>query len=135
MGLVLFFDSLVNRYPSKWAQLVFQLNLVKNVAFKTAIEKVQNGEEGILAIAERKFLQLLLFPGAKTCFKILENDKMSFTTRFKKRGRFNSIEAPPWYLELRFIVPTSNQCESFFFVAKYAIGSRRAGALRPNIES
>ena len=39
------------------------------------------------------------------------------------------------YLDLRFIVPTSNLCERFFSVAGYALDDRRKRLLPSNLES
>lgn len=82
---------MLEKYWPPRARLGLQSSLIKNVAFETAIGKIQNDEGGISTAAERKVLQYLLLPAAETCSNMSGNDKLSFTAPFWKLRRFNSM--------------------------------------------
>lgn len=133
-GARVLLHGILEKYLSIGAHLELQNNLIENFAYETAIENVRNDEEVTFTVAEQKSLQHLLLPAAETCSDMSENEIQSFADRLLKRRRVNRIKTPSNYFDLHFIVPTSNQFERLFSVAKYELGSRKAGVQSFNIE-
>jgi len=60
---------------------------------------------------------------------------MSLTERALKRRKVRSDQSPENYMDLRFIIPTSNICERFLSVAGNALTDRRQSMLPVNFEN
>lgn len=63
-----------------------------------------------------------------------EEAVLSFAQRAMKRQKVSSFQRTK-YIDIRFLLPTSNLCERLFSKAGYAFNERRRGILPSNFES
>lgn len=61
--------------------------------------------------------------------------KGSLAERALKRRRMNAVEAHNCYVDISFIIPTSNLCERLFSKAGYALNDSRQGTLPAHFEA
>lgn len=129
------YEGVIEKHPSTRLRLGARSNLVENHAFESEICKVQAGGEDSLNAAERKSMQKLTSSDVVIENEEVQNESLSFADRLLKRHRFSTVPKKSKYIDLRFILATSNICERLFSLAGYAMGSRRMGVLPTNIES
>ncbi len=63
-----------------------------------------------------------------------ENETISFAERATKKRKVQT-GSKLTFLDLRFLLPTSNLCERFFSKAGYGLSDQRRGLLPANFES
>lgn len=131
----LLFEGVMDKHPSTRSRLGTRSNLVDNPIFENAVAKVQAANEAALTSSERKSIAHLLRDEQSRPQEDTGSEGFSFAERLLKRRRLNESQQKSRYLDLRFILATSNLCERLFSLAGHAIGSRRKGSLPSNIES
>lgn len=128
-------DGVIESFPSLHSRLSTSSNLVDNLHFEAAIIKIQRGHERNLSFGELKAVQHLHRLESIGFEEPLEKPELSFAQQLLKPCRRNTASEKSKYLDLRFILASSNICERVFSAAGYGIGPRRKRTLLQNIES
>lgn len=120
------FDSVMDEYPDTTPRLSTSASILYSPVFESAVVKVQLGKAAALSRDERSALEEFrtpeLIPSESSAGATL-----SLAERALKRQRRESVDGYKNFINLRFLLPTSNICERLFSVAGNALHSRRAG--------
>lgn len=119
------FDAVIEKTPSTRVRLGDCSNSVEIIVFEIAVCKVQNGEENTLTVAEPKSLQQLLNLERRADANKMQSDNLDFAARFLKRCRLSAAPNKSRYMDLRFILATSNKRKRSFSAAEF--GSIHSG--------
>lgn len=123
------FDAVIDKFPETSSRLKPDAEIVRDDAFEAAVLKIQE-ETATLSEDEKESVTHLEILREETP----EDSSLSFAeAALKKRRLQDSSQAS--YLDLRFIVPTSNMCERLFSKAGHALSSRRMSILPSNFEA
>ena len=130
------FDAVATTYPMMKDRLSPQARIIDNPRFESGILKVQNKREGDLNGLEKTALR-----DFQKCANDLEKSdrvdtsSQNFAMRALKRMKISEeTTSASNYLDLRFILATSNICERLFSVAGYTLSDRRKSLLPVNFE-
>lgn len=107
--------------------------IVESPTFEVAIVKVQSGREHQLIGPEKLSVQNLLRPGGTSAVSS-STEKLSPADEWLGRGKKLAGANSSKYIDLRFIMATSNNCERLFSVEGMAMGNRRKGMLPSTFE-
>lgn len=128
------FDAIMHRHGCTKHRLAQNAPIVENVTFESALIKVQRGEENKLSTQEKKAISHLRVIQMATRTSTEDIGRMSFAQTVLKKRKMEKEKKNSDYMDLRFILPTSNLCERFFSIAGYALGDRRKRILPSNLE-
>jgi hypothetical protein len=117
------FDGLIANYPDTKKYLAADAEIVKYVAFESAVRKVIENSNN-LTQGERLSLRKFELDGAE----MEDHENLSFAEKILKKPRLSM------YPDLRYIPPTSNLAERFFSAAKLNMPSLRQSMLPTNLE-
>ena len=127
----LLFDGVIEAYPRTNSRLNANADIIRNRNFETGVCKIQDGRISELEPQERTAIRDLK---RDDCYEVNPEPAtgMSLAEKLLKKSKRNSTN--PNYMDLRFIVPTSNLCERLFSRAGYALGDRRKSISPMNFE-
>jgi len=127
------FDALIDQYPNMKPFLKADANIVHSKQFESGIVKIQIGKGEFLSSTEKT---------ACSQFKVmvennenLSTETLSFAERALKRQKSSTESSSDSYLDTRFIIPTSNDCERLFSKVGYVLNDRRQSVLPMNLEA
>ena len=105
--------------------------IILNKSFVSALQKILNNRQSNLTAEE-----LLSVSGLQVTRNALEEtveEELSMAARALKRQCISQNVSN--FLDVRFIVPTSNMCERLFSEAGHGLNSRRMHTILSNFES
>lgn len=108
------FDAVIGCIPGKEPKLSSLASIIHNPLFEFAVVKVQLGDYGSLSRDKRATLAKLEVSNDE--FSRDAGDPLSFVNQTLKRQRQLSNISIKRYMDLRFLLPTSKICESFFLL-------------------
>jgi hypothetical protein len=119
------FDKLIFEYPIMKLHLSTEASIVKYPAFENGIVKIQNQQEHLLDIEERKSLEIFLKNNAVSCKTETSHEgELDFAGSILQSRKSRKI-AESSYIDLGYIAPTSNMVERLFSVSKDIITDKR----------
>jgi hypothetical protein len=128
----LLFDEISNAYPALKEKLAANANIVLDKYFESAIIRIQQGKAGSLMPSEEQSVRnLKKLP--KQNHESIESG--CFADRVLKKQRLDKEVSPSEYLDLRFLIPTSNICEQLFSQAGFCFNSQRGSVLPIHAEA
>ena len=132
------FDTVIVEYPESATRISADSDIVHNKTFERAIVKIQKGSVGELITEEMKSVEVLQIVRSNSAPQSKYPAKIeSLAERALKRQKLDDTagnQSDAKYMDLRFIVPTSNICERLFSKAGYGLDSRRQNTLPSNFE-
>lgn len=123
------FDALVERYPAMAHYLAKDADIVHDAKFEGAAVKVLNGDLGSLTRMEKVALGMFKRPTHQPELvdgHVLDLDPKGYAAKViqdKRQRLCEPVDNP--YMDLRFILPTSNIVERVFSKAKLVYSDRR----------
>lgn len=126
-------DALIELHPSTRERLKQNSEIVADPLFESAVIKVQSRKESSLCPAEKMAIRHLLNESSSS----VENEKkthLSFAERVLKIIRTEIQTTQSKYIDLRFILATSNIFERLFSAAGFALTDHRQRLLPANFE-
>ncbi|KAH9102731.1 hypothetical protein AeMF1_020740 [Aphanomyces euteiches] len=124
------FDEAIETYPQAIVRLGENSEIVENVDFETAVVKILRGTTSSLSDGQKESVGHLVVSSSIGEGAPLQ--RLTIAERAKKRQKMSDEGTN--YIDCRFIRPTSNICERFFSLAKYALTDRRRGTLPRTFE-
>lgn len=128
------FDGVIEKYPNSKRRLGPDSNIIENKRFESAIVKIQQNREEELTLAEKRAVAHLKKEEGQSSSEVPQ-ESLSFAQRLLKKRRVDNQKSSDGYVDMRFILPTSNLCERLFSIAGYAMSDRRKNMLPANFES
>ncbi len=121
------FDEAIEYHLETGSRLGSASSIVHQPVFKTAIVKLQEGRINQLTQDKSKSVETLRVQQTSTW---TESDLINFSLaeRALKRRRKNT-ESTNNYMDVRFVLPTSNVCERLFSTAGFSLSYRRGRIL------
>lgn len=127
------FDSVIEDYPRLASRLATDAQIVDNDHFENAIAKIQLSQEHDLTVNEQRAVKD--FKLEHNSQENRNNRRLSLAERAIKRHRVSvGSTQKSQYMDLRFLLATSNICERLFSIAGYATSDRRQGIDPYNLE-
>ena len=126
------FDTVLEDYPTLANRLSETAPIVYKPVFESGICKIMAND---FSSATRKEEQEKAYFIAEQ--KIIESDKtenLTLAKRALKRGKVERQRAAR-YMDLSFVIPTSNLCERFLSKSGYALSDCQKGILPANFEN
>lgn len=119
------FEEVVTSFESTNDKLRPDADIILNPEFESAIAKIQDNKESTLSSLENISVENLKAE-AETNRQINQSEEnLSIVERSRKRRRLSLNCNGVKYIDLSFIVPTSNICERLFSIAGFALTDRR----------
>ena len=106
------FDAVIDSYPETTSKLTSFASIVHSPVFKAAVVKLQLCNQGALSREERAVVKN--FELQRELPVEDGREDLSFAQRALKRQKVNADDFGTKYMDLRFLIPTSNVCERFF---------------------
>jgi hypothetical protein len=132
------FDKLMERYPTMDIYLAPDSHIVCHPSFESAVVKVLDGKEGLLTAAEKVEIARLLLdqpePVPVTDVEAVHPRAIASMELKAKRRRLDT-PPPSTYLNMRFILPTSNIVERVFSKTKLVFTEQRQRLLPTTLEA
>lgn len=118
-------------------QLGQRAAIVENSNFESGIVKVRRQKQAALNVAENSALRKLQVSasrcrGSRSYDNVCGVNEKFAMQELKRRRHERLVQTRSNYLDLRFILPTSNFCEHLFSLAGYAVSDRRMALLPSN---
>ena len=130
------FDAIAKEYPIVEKRLAADADIVLDKNFESALVKLQVGKMDSLSSAEVRSVKHLKKSSEQEYSSEDENNhEISFADRILKRQKLEAQGSSTEYLDLRFLIPTSNICERLFSKAGNNFNERRMLILPINAES
>lgn len=130
------FDPVIDDYSDIESLLSPTVEIVHQYHFDWAVLKVQNGQVDLMSLEER--LTLRPFEVTESLIQKSQNETqedLSYVQIALLRRSSGVKKASQQYMNLRFLLPTSNICERLFSNSGYALNDRRRGINPTNLES
>lgn len=118
------FDGVLSEFPEMENRLSATSNIIENKVFEAAIIKIQDGRQADLTAREAQTVSHLQQQESEAP-QVGSSTTMSFAEKILKSQRNEASIDVSTYMDLRFIVCTSNLCERFFSTAGYTLNDRR----------
>jgi hypothetical protein len=132
------FDVVIEEYPESACRIGANADIVETPVFEAAGVKIQTGQEGFLNLEELKsVIRLKTTPNdvpLAVAAPESENNNVSFAEKAAKKRKEMAGRSLS-FIDLRFLLPTSNLCERLFSKAGYGLSDRRRGISPANFES
>jgi hypothetical protein len=129
------FDAIAEDYAIVKEKLAADAPIVSDKFFESALVKLQQGRKEVLNSAEeRAVMGLKTLPGQKTQISD-SHENLSYAQRILKKQKLGISEDDFDYMDVRFLIPTSNICERLFSQAGFCLNERRLATLPINAES
>ena len=135
------FDGVIDSFPETKDRLSKSANIVHDKVFEDAVTKIQDGKLSELTLEERlsvSNLQIEETQDSNEVSECNEEERNSLAERVLKKRRMEASEIDrnkkSKYMDLKFIIPTSNICERLFSAAGYGLNDRRQAILPANFE-
>ena len=134
------FDGVIGSFRQTAGRLSQHAEIIHDKVFESAIAKIQDGKAEDLNSEEQSAVSHLR---VERHGKSTSEDNEAVPERFeslaeralKRRRVGSSVGGQSDYIDLSFIVPTSNICERLFSVVGYGLNSRWQSVLPSNFES
>ena len=123
------FDAISKEYPATEKRLLADATIVSNKTFESAVVKIQQGNLDLLSHGEICAVDNLKKESDEETDEVSDPD-IGFAERALKRQKLKAQNSNLKYLDLRFLIPTSNICERLFSTAGYCLNQRRM-AIQP----
>eukprot|EP00171_Calliarthron_tuberculosum_P001888 IDg1888t1 len=127
------FDAVIDRYPETACKLTSSASIVHNPIFENAVVKVQL--ENCNALSREERLAMKSFELDTHREVDAYDDRLSFAQSALKRQRRSSSSHSVQYMNLKFLLPTSNVCERLFSRSGHLFNERRRSLNPANLES
>jgi hypothetical protein len=127
------FDGVSEKYPLCSEKLDVNSDIVLDKHFENGVVKIQQGKIDFLTSAEKRHTEHLKISKSKDTFENVGSPTNSFAKRVLKKQKLISQGSLP-YMNLEFLVPTSNICERLFSKAGFGFHDRRMAILPMNAE-
>lgn len=133
------FEAVIEKFPEMEDRLKPNASIVLHPVFEGAVAKVLRGEL-TLSPAEESALKALELPSPTDVTSDVElvsgseQPEMSLAQRALKKQRTDADKRSK-YMDLRFLLPTSNMCERLFSIAGHCLTDKRQRVLPANFES
>ncbi|RLO06368.1 hypothetical protein DYB28_011580 [Aphanomyces astaci] len=118
------FDTVVEDYPDAARRLGETADIVHYPGFESGVVKILRGNEEGMSATEVRDVQPLASSAAQPILPLSQ--------RALKKQRVGRVVGGD--MDCRFVRPTSNMCERFFFVTKLVIGDHRCSITPKNFE-
>jgi hypothetical protein len=130
------FDAIAKEYPVLEEKLSANSEIVLDKTFESAIVKLQQGKIESLSSSELRSVKHLKIQSQDVEDITDEhNQSISFAERILKKQKIEEVISSSSYVDLRFLIPTSNICERLFSEAGFCFNERRMSVLPINAES
>jgi len=127
------FDALEDAFPEMKSRLGKDAAIVHSVDFESVIVKIQLGKTDSFSASEVLISSRFKLPSAVN--DATDGEELSFAERALKRQRMLNGPEEHKYMDTRFIIPTSNDCERLFSKVGFLLNDRRKSILPSNLES
>ncbi|KAG7354964.1 hypothetical protein IV203_004320 [Nitzschia inconspicua] len=136
------FDEVIKTYPQTKNRLGENASIIHDNVFESAVQKILKGSEEELTPDESvkvtglRHGSLTMEEETRTGEERDADAGLSLAEKALKRRRLESTTtSKSAFMDLHFIVPTSNMCERLFSEAGYGLNSRRMCTLPSNFET
>lgn len=127
------FDAVLESYPICEERLSPSAPIVLDKVFESALVQIQRGRSAELSpsqVRSVKHLQITANPPGN-----IDDKSISFAERVLKKQKLQSHASTSEYMDMRFLIPTSNICERLFSKAGFTLNDRRMAILPVNAEA
>jgi hypothetical protein len=125
-------DTVTMAYPVLEEKLSANLGIVLDKTFESAIVNLQQGKIESLSSSELRSVKHLKKQSQDLKDIIDErNQSILFAERILKKQQLEAVSSSSSYVDLRFLIPTSNICERLFSETGFSFIQRRMSVL-PN---
>jgi hypothetical protein len=125
------FDYVLEKYPMLYDKLSPCADIILDKHFETGIVKIQQGKVELLDTIEKRHVIHLKKPEIEKPAEV--EVTLSLAQQALKKQKLEETRESS-YIDLRFLIPTSNICERLFSKAGFCLHSRRLGILPINAE-
>jgi hypothetical protein len=130
------FDAIAEEYPVLEEKLSANLGIVLDKTFESAIVKLQQGKiESLSSSVLRSVKHLKKQSQDLKDIADERNQSILFAERILKKQKLEAVSSLSSYVDLQFLIPTSNICERLFSKAGFSFNQRRMPVLPINTES
>lgn len=127
------FHASIHRLPHTESKLSTTETTILNDPFESAVVKVHLGNSA--SLSREEITALLRFETSKNELPGNGDSSISYVDRALKRQWQMSLTAYEQYIDLRFLLPTSNICERFISISGHVFNDRCKRLLPSNLES
>ena len=128
------FDHITMEYPLMKKYLASDAGIVHSPTFEKAVIKIQNEKTTQLSDDETDAIVILKLEQSESAATVADGEDDFASTILKKRRSELKGDTSSGYLNIKFLLPTSNLVERFFSTAKMTFNDHRQSLLPVNLE-